>query len=237
MSIFKAKVSRKRVMKLSRVYGQLERERERPQFLWSAQEQRSYGFYDSSWRRRVGDRRQGAEGHTNLAFEAFPVFSSKGSAHQGPVLWGIIFWALETCREDRPCTVQDFLGCTWQKVTHMLVSHKKHLLAHKLERQGDSLFHSVLVSDVQMLLLGPLRGHSSSTLLVFPTRTNLLLACCSLPRASLNPCPSPCMAWHHLLTTRHLHFTYLKFSTSEEKNEKGKSRASGFKKQPHCEHG
>lgn len=30
MSIFKAKVSRKRVMKLSRVYGQLEREREAP---------------------------------------------------------------------------------------------------------------------------------------------------------------------------------------------------------------
>lgn len=128
MSIFKGNVRRERVMKLSRVYGQLQREslvsviclqEEKLWFLWFILEEDGWG------------QETGAEGHTNLAFEAFPVFSSKGSAHQGPILWGIMFWALKTHREDRPCTVQDFLGCTWQKVTHIHRSNKKHLLAHK----------------------------------------------------------------------------------------------------------
>lgn len=129
MSIFKGKARRERVMKLSRVYGQLRRaalvsvicpQEEKLWFLWFILEEDGWG------------QETGAEGHTNLAFEAFPVFSSKGSAHQGPILWGIMFWALKTRREDRPCTVQDFLGCTWQKVTHIHLSNKKHLLAHKI---------------------------------------------------------------------------------------------------------
>lgn len=102
-------------------------------FLWFIQE-------EDGWGQETGGRRSHKSCFWSLSSLQF-----KGLSIPRPHSWGIMFWVLKTCREDRPCTVQDFLGCTWQKVTHIHLSNKKHLLAHKTRKSKRQLV-SLIVS-------------------------------------------------------------------------------------------